>query len=42
MDRILFIEKGKIIEQGTYSELLKKKGAFYNLWLAQKSGKMNR
>ncbi len=29
MDRILFLEKGKIIEEGSYTELLARKGAFY-------------
>lgn len=36
MDKILFLENGKIVEQGTYKELLNKKGKFYNLWKAQK------
>ena len=30
-DNILFIENGKIIEQGTHSELIKKNGAYNNL-----------
>jgi ATP-binding cassette subfamily B protein len=35
MDKIIFIDKGKIIEQGTYEELLKKRGEFYKLWRKQ-------
>jgi len=31
MDKIIFLSKGKIIEQGTYEELMKKKKKFYNL-----------
>ncbi|MBS4913530.1 MAG: thiol reductant ABC exporter subunit CydC [Veillonella sp.] len=29
MDRILFMDKGRIIEDGTYEELMAKKGSFY-------------
>jgi ATP-binding cassette, subfamily B, bacterial len=35
MDKILFMSKGKIVEQGTYDELLKKRGEFYKLWKKQ-------
>jgi ABC-type multidrug transport system fused ATPase/permease subunit len=35
MDKIIFLEKGRIVEQGNYEELLKKKGKFYSLWLHQ-------
>jgi len=35
MDKIIFIDKGKIIEQGTYEVLLKKRGEFYKLWKKQ-------
>ena len=31
MNKICFIEKGKIAEVGTYNELINKKGKFYNL-----------
>lgn len=34
-DRILVIEKGKIIEQGTHKQLLNKKGYYYNLYTNQ-------
>ncbi len=35
MDKIIFLEKGRIAEQGTYEELLEKKGKFYMLWKQQ-------
>lgn len=34
-DRILFIDKGKIIENGTHSELIQKRGRYYELYLNQ-------
>ncbi len=36
MDKILMIEDGKIIEQGSFDELYKKQGRFYTLWEKQK------
>ena len=30
-DKIVVIEKGKIIEEGTHQKLVKKKGAYYTL-----------
>jgi ABC-type multidrug transport system fused ATPase/permease subunit len=36
MDRIIVLDKGKIIEVGTPKELLKKKGEFMKLWNLQK------
>ncbi|MBT7102407.1 ABC transporter ATP-binding protein [archaeon] len=35
MDRILFIEKGRVVEEGSYDELLKMRGKFYRLWKSQ-------
>jgi ABC-type multidrug transport system fused ATPase/permease subunit len=35
MDRILFIEKGRVVEEGSYDELLSKRGKFYRLWKGQ-------
>ena len=37
-NKIVYIEYGKIIEQGSFKELIDLKGAFYNLWIRQKSG----
>lgn len=34
-DKIFVMEKGKFIEQGTHSELIEKKGRYYNLWKDQ-------
>lgn len=34
-DRIFVVDKGTIIEEGTSKELLEKKGAYYNLYMAQ-------
>jgi len=35
MDRIVVLDKGKIVEQGKMEDLLKQKGVFYNLWESQ-------
>ena len=35
MDKIIIIDKGKVVEQGTYDELLRKRGEFYKLWRKQ-------
>lgn len=34
-DRILMLEKGRIIEEGTHDELLAKKGRYAEMWYAQ-------
>ncbi len=34
-DKILVIDEGKIVEEGTHTELLEKKGVYYNLYLKQ-------
>ncbi|MSU75500.1 MAG: ABC transporter ATP-binding protein [Candidatus Magasanikbacteria bacterium] len=36
MDRILVIEGGSIIEEGSFDELYKKRGRFFDLWEKQK------
>ncbi len=38
MDRILVFDKGKIVEDGTHSELLAKAGLYKSLWDAQVGG----
>lgn len=40
MDRILVIEHGKIIEDGSHAKLLKKKGTYHTLWTHQAGGFM--
>jgi len=36
MDRIIVIENGKILESGSFNELQRKKGRFYELWEKQR------
>jgi ATP-binding cassette subfamily B protein len=38
MDRIIVLEDGKIIEDGTHKDLLKKKGQYAKLWTHQSGG----
>lgn len=38
MDRIIVLDKGKIVEDGTHMELLEKDGYYKKLWEAQKGG----
>ena len=37
-NKIVYLEYGKIIEKGSFEELINLKGAFYNLWSNQQSG----
>ena len=37
-NKIVYMEYGKIIEKGSFEELISSKGAFYNLWSNQQSG----
>ena len=34
-DKIIVMDKGKIVEQGTHQQLLEKKGQYYRLWEMQ-------
>jgi ATP-binding cassette subfamily B protein len=38
MDRILVFDQGKIIEKGSHTELLSKKGHYANIWHMQAGG----
>lgn len=38
MDRIVVLDEGKIIENGTHAELLKRKGTYAQLWAHQSGG----
>lgn len=38
MDRIIVLDKGVIIEQGTHQQLLRRKGKYYQLWKMQSGG----
>lgn len=34
-DKILVMDKGLVIEEGTHESLLEKKGKYYELWVTQ-------
>jgi ATP-binding cassette subfamily B protein len=38
MDRIVVLDKGKIVEDGSHTQLLKKKGLYARLWARQSGG----
>ena len=38
MDRIIVMEKGEIVEQGSHGELIKRKGIYHNFWSHQYGG----
>ena len=38
MDRIVVLDKGKIVEQGTHRELLQRRGLYAKLWMHQSGG----
>ena len=38
MDRIIVLDKGKIVEEGSHRELLEKKGTYAKLWAHQSGG----
>lgn len=41
MDKIIVMQKGRIIEEGTQADLLKKKSEFYNFYKLQSEGFLN-
>lgn len=38
MDRIIVMDQGRIVESGSHSQLLKRRGIYYKLWKMQYSG----
>ena len=38
MDRIIVLNEGDVLEEGTHRELLDKKGAYYEFWMHQSDG----
>ena len=36
-DQIIVLDKGRIVERGTHTELLEKKGYYYNLYKLQQN-----
>ncbi len=38
MDRLIIMDKGRIVEEGTHKQLLKKNGLYANLWKRQSGG----
>ncbi len=38
LDRIVVLEQGKIVEDGSHTELLEKKGVYFNFWEHQTAG----
>ena len=41
MDRIIVLDRGKIVEQGSHPNLLKQNGIYSNFWKRQSGGFIN-
>ena len=41
MDRILVLDHGKVVEEGTHKELIRKNGIYSEFWDRQSGGFMN-
>ena len=41
MDRIIVMDHGQIVEQGTHQQLLRRRGKYYQLWQMQSGGFLN-
>jgi ATP-binding cassette subfamily B protein len=41
LDRIVVMHEGKIIEEGTHAQLLRRRGRYYSLWQRQTGGSKN-
>ena len=41
MDRLIVLDKGRIVEQGSHEELLAKHGLYAKLWAHQSGGFLN-
>ena len=40
MDRIIVMDRGRIVEMGTHAQLIRKRGRYYKMWKLQYSGFM--
>ena len=38
LDRLIVIQEGKIVEEGTHNELLTRQGLYFRLWNLQSGG----
>jgi ABC-type multidrug transport system fused ATPase/permease subunit len=38
MDRLVVLDRGRIVEQGTHNELLRRNGHYASLWQRQSGG----
>lgn len=38
-DRIYFLNKGRIVEEGSHSELMRRKGQYYNMYIASNTSR---